>query len=75
MHFVGCTTHNQGFACSDLMVANTTAILLYHPNGIFLTLVQIGNAQCLHIQTGERLVRTVILRSHEAVESVVIEFS
>jgi hypothetical protein len=67
-HFISCTTHNKGFSCPDLVVTYSAAILFEHPDSVFLTLVQVGNTQPFQVQSGETLVRAVILRADKARE-------
>ena len=56
------------------MVADTPSVEFEHPYGILLTAIQAFNTQSFQIEVGKRLMRAVILRSHKAVELVVIQF-
>ncbi len=70
---VGSAAHDEGLAAAHLVVDDAAAEHLVHPDGILLTAVEIGNAQPFQIKVGERLVRAVVLRPHEAVERAVVE--
>ena len=54
------------------MVADTPAIGLEHPYRIFLTLVEVGNAQPSKVKVGKSLVRSVKVGSHETVKKAVV---
>ncbi len=70
---VGSAAHDEGLATTHLVVDDSAAEHLVHPDGIFLTSVEVGNAQPFEVEVGERLVRPVVLRAHEAVERTVVE--
>ena len=72
---VGPAAHDEGLAAAHLVVDDSAAEHLVHPDGIFLTAVKVGNAQPFEVEAGERLVRPVVLRAHEAVERAVVEVS
>ena len=72
LHFVGGSTHNQGFAATDFVVNDATTIDFCHPDCIFLTAVQVGNTQPFEVKTGERLHGTVVLRLDRVVELTVV---
>ena len=77
LHFMRCNAHYQCFTCPDFVVANSAAVLFKHPYTIFLRLINgadsIAVSENFHVQIWECLMRAVILRTHEAVELVVIE--
>ena len=58
------------------MVADAPAVLLQHPDTILLALIYVFDAEPLfegfQVEVGERLMRTVVLRTHEAVELAVV---
>ena len=54
------------------MVADTPAIGFEHPYGILLALVKVGNTQSFKVKVGKRLVRTIKVGTHKAVEKTVI---
>ena len=58
------------------MVADAAAVLLQHPDTIFLALVHVldsePSVEGFQVEVGESLVRAVVLRTHEAVELTVI---
>ena len=74
-HFMRCNTHYQRLAGSNLVVANSAAVLLEHPDAIHLRGIDAPDApacQPFQIEVGESLVRAVILRAYETVELAVI---
>ena len=58
------------------MVADAAAVLLQHPDTIFLALVHVldsePSVEGFQVKVGKGLVRAVVLRAHEAVELAVI---
>ena len=57
------------------MVADTAAVLFYHPDAILLRRVITLNTpacQSFQIEVGKGLVRAVVLRAYETVELAVI---
>ena len=54
------------------MVADTSAIGFEHPYGIFLALVKVRYAQSFKVKVGKRLMRTVEVGTHKAVEKAVV---
>lgn len=60
----------------DLVVADAAAVLLQHPDTIFLALVHVldsePSVEGFQVEVGKGLVRAVVLRAHEAVELAVI---
>ena len=69
-------THDQGLACTDLMVTNASTVLQYHPDGIFLRSVNIGDAllflQGFQVQVWEGLVTAVVIGTYKAIEFPVV---
>ncbi|TSE50845.1 hypothetical protein EH215_04283 [Phocaeicola vulgatus] len=75
LHFMRCNTHYQCFTCSNFVVTDPASVLFYHPDAILLRRINALNTpacQSFQIEVGKRLVRTVILRSHETVELAVV---
>lgn len=76
--WVGCQTYiySMPLWAQHLMVTYPAAVLQKHPYTVLLTWVHtldtILSAKGFQIQAGEGLVRTVILRTHEAVELPVV---
>lgn len=76
--WVGCQTYiySMPLWAQDLMVTYPATVLQKHPYTVLLTWVHtldtILSAKDFQIQTGEGLVRTVILRTHKAVELPVV---
>ena len=54
------------------MVADTATIGFEHPYGIFLTLIKVWYAQSFKVKVGKRLVRTVKIGTHKAVEKTIV---
>ena len=77
LHLMRCNTHYQRFTCPNLVVADATAVLFQHPYTVLLALINgadsIAVSEDFHVQIRKSLMRTIILRSDEAVELVVIE--
>ncbi len=71
-----CHAHYQCFTGSHLVVAYSAAVLLEHPNAVLLRLVyrpdSIAVAQQLHIEVGECLMCSIVMRTDIAVELAVI---
>ena len=76
LHFLRRKAHNQRFTRTNFVVANSAAVLFQHPDAVFLALVHLLDSillfQRFQVQTRKTLVRTVIGRTHETVELVVI---
>ena len=76
--WVGCQTYiySMPLWAQHLMVTYPAAVLQKHPYTVLLTWVHtldtILSAKGFKIQAGEGLVRTVIFRTHEAVELPVV---
>ena len=72
-HFVCRHAHHHCFTCAYLMPAHTAAILLNHPDGVFLRGVQVIVGELCKGKAGECLRRTIIGRAHITVETLVVE--
>ena len=75
LHLMRCNAHYQRFTGSHLVVTNATAILFEHPDAIHLRRINALDTpacQPFEIEVGKRLVRSVILRTHETVELAVV---
>ena len=75
-HLMRSHAHDEGLASSHLMVTYPASVLQKHPYTVLLTWVHtldaILSAKGFQVQAGEGLVRTVIFRTHEAVELPVV---
>ena len=75
-HLMRSHAHDEGFACTYGVVTYPASVLQKHPYTILLTWVHtldsILSAKGFQVQAGEGLVRTVILRTYEAVELPVV---
>ena len=54
------------------MIADAATVGFEHPHGILLTLVKVGNTQSFKVKVGKRLMRTVKIGTHKAVEKAVV---
>ena len=63
---------NKRLARTHLVVADTSAIGFEHPYGILLTLIKVWYAQPFKVEVGKRLVRTVKIGTHKAIEKAVV---
>lgn len=72
LHFVGGGTHNQGFAAAYFVVNDATAVDFGHPDGIFLTAVEVRDAQCFEVKVGKGLHGAVVLGFDGVVELAVV---
>ena len=72
LHLVGGGTHNEGFAAADFVVDDTAAVDFGHPDGVFLTGVEVGDAQRFEVKVGKGLHGAVVLRLNGVVELAVV---
>jgi len=76
LHLVRRHAHDKRLSRADLVVADAAAVLLQHPDTILLALIDVldsePSVEGFQVEVGKCLVRTVVLRAHEAVELAVI---
>jgi len=75
LHLMRRNAHYQRLARTDFVVAYPAAVLFEHPDAIHLRRIDALDApacQSFQIEVGKRLVRSVILRTHETVELAVV---
>ena len=71
-HFVGCHAHNHRLSRADFVPANSTSVLLNHPDSVLLRGVEFIIRELFKGQSRKGLRRTVIGWTHIAVETLVV---
>ena len=72
LHFIGRDAHNHGLACAYFVPADTTTVLLNHPDCVFLRRVEFVVRELLKGKLRKGLCRAVIGRTDIAVETLVV---
>lgn len=71
-HFVCGHAHNHRLARADLVPADTATVLLNHPDSVFLRGIKFFVRELLERKSGECLRRSVVVRTHVTVETLVV---